>query len=85
VVATASLLERGWEKKKYYYYNLLDVLMTSQAKNREAKNGQKAMQKQLWSCFHISKNCRHFFGNRKLPASKNIQKTNPENQQKTAT
>ena len=77
-------LERESGKKKYYD-NLLDMLMTNRVKKREAKNGQKAMQKQLWSCFHISKNSRRFFGNRKLPASKNVQKTDPKNHQKTAT
>jgi hypothetical protein len=60
--------------------NLLGTLMTNQGvKNREAKRGQKTMQKQLSSCFHISKNSRRFFGNRKLPASKIVQKTDSKN------
>jgi hypothetical protein len=76
----------------YYYDNLLNAWLhypppctRTRVKNREAKNGQKAMQKQLPSSFRISKSGPCFFGNRKLPASKNIQKTNPENRQKTAT
>ena len=64
-------------------------MTNNEVKNEEAKNGQKAMQKQLSSSFHISKNGPRFFGNQILPGfkkqPKNNQKNNPENHQKTAT
>jgi hypothetical protein len=58
----------------------LEMLMTNQeVKNREAENGQKVIQKQLSSSFHISKNRPRFFGNQKLSGfkkcPKNVQKT----------
>ena len=55
-------------------------MTNKEVKNEEAKNGQKAMQKQLSSSFHISKNGPRFFSNQILPGFKKTTKKQPKKQ-----
>jgi len=54
------------------------MLMTNWVKKRDAKNGQKAMQKQLWSCFHISKKQSSVFWKPEVAGFKKRSKNRPK-------
>jgi hypothetical protein len=69
--------EREGEKKLIIIMITYNALMTNRVKNREARNSQKAMQKQLWSCFHISKNSRCFFWQPEVAGFKKRSKNRP--------
>jgi hypothetical protein len=70
------------KKKKKFCYNSNDDKLGAQ--KQRAKTRTKSEVKAAPGSSRVSKKRPHFFGNRKLPASKNIQKTGRETCQKIA-